>query len=103
MINVFYCRDIGPLMNNPWPNANGCGPYPTAEEAEAAMLRRVPSGDADITELEATDAVEKWMDEAGKAGDDAMVETCRRTLDGDHEALAAWCRCERDGDAARAI
>jgi hypothetical protein len=31
----------------------GCGPYPTADEAEAAMLARVPEGQPDITPAEA--------------------------------------------------
>jgi hypothetical protein len=103
MITVYYCRDGGPMMDNPWPNVSGCGPYPTADEAEAAMLARFPGGEADITPLDATDAVQKWMVEAGEAGDDAMVETCRRTLDGDPEALAAWCRCEREADASHSL
>jgi hypothetical protein len=103
MITVYYCRDGGPMMDNPWPNVSGCGPYPTADEAEAAMLARVPGGVADITPLDATDAVEKWMVEAGEAGDEAMVATCRRTLDGDVDALAAWCRCEREADASHSL
>ena len=41
MIAVYYCRDCGPTMNNPWRNQMGCGPHPTPEEAEAAMLARV--------------------------------------------------------------
>jgi hypothetical protein len=100
MITVYYCRDGGATMNNPWRNEMGCGPFPTAEEAEAAMLARVPEGQPDITSTDATDAVEQWRIAAGEAGDDAMVETCSRTLDGDHAALSAWCRCEREADAS---
>jgi hypothetical protein len=100
MITVYYCRDGGPMMNNPWPNVMGCGPHPTADEAEAAMLARVAGGLPEITATDATDAVERWLVEAGEAGDDAMVETCRMTIDGDAAALAAWCRCEREADAS---
>ena len=98
MIQVYFCRDDGPMMDNPWAAVMGCGPYPTAGEAEAAMLARVPGGQPDVTAIDATDAVERWMVAAGEAGDDAMVETCRLTLDGDTAALAAWCKVERTGD-----
>lgn len=100
MMKVYYCRDGGPTMNNPWHNQYGCGPYPTAGEAEAAMLARTPGGEPDVTMLDATEAVERWQVAAGEAGDDAMVETCERTLAGDAAALAAWCRCEREADAS---
>jgi hypothetical protein len=103
MITVYYCRDMGPMRENPWPNGAGCGPYPTAEEAEAAMLARVPGGEPDAMPFDASTAVERWKIEAGEAGDDAMVETCERTLDGDPAALAAWCRCERDGNACHSL
>jgi hypothetical protein len=53
--------------------------------------------------FDASTAVERWKIEAGEAGDDAMVKTCRRTLDGDPEALAAWCRCEREADASHSL
>jgi hypothetical protein len=100
MIKVYYCRDGGPMMDNPWANVMGCGPYPTAGEAEASMLARVPGGQPDVTAADATEAVERWMVEAGEADDDAMVETCRLALDGDAAALAAWCKCERTADAS---
>lgn len=100
MITVYYCRDSGPMMDNPWPNVMGCGPYPTADEAEAAMLARVPGGQPDVTAADATEAVERWQVAAGEAGDDAMVETCRLTLDGGAAALAAWCERERTADAS---
>jgi hypothetical protein len=103
MITVYYCRDGGATMNNPWPSEYGCGPYPTADEAEAAMLARVPEGQPDITRIDAADAVERWQIAAGAAGDDAMVETCVRTLEGDRDALAAWCRCEREADASHSL
>lgn len=100
MIKVYYCRDGGPTMHNQWPNEMGCGPYSTAGEAEAAMLEVVACGQPDTTTADATEAVERWKVAAGEAGDDAMVETCERTLAGDATALAAWCRCEREGDAS---
>ena len=100
MITVYYCRDGGPLMDNPWPNEIGCGPYPTEAEAVAAMTARVPDGLPETVAIDATDAVERWRVDAGEAGDDAMVETCDRVLDGDAAALAAWCRCEREADAS---
>lgn len=100
MITVYYCRDCGPTMNNPWTNQMGCGPYPTPEQAEAAMLARVPDGQPDITPADATEAVERWQVAADEAGDDAMVETCEKTLAGDAAALAAWCECERNADAS---
>ncbi len=103
MITVYYCRDIGPMMDNPWRNHAGCGPYPTADEAEAAMMARVPGGEPDVMHFDASAAVERWKIEAGEAGDDAMVETCARTLDGDPAALAAWCRCEREADASHSL
>ena len=84
MITVYYCRDSGPMMDNPWPNVMG----------------RVPGGQPDVTAADATEAVERWQVAAGEAGDDAMVETCRLTLDGDAAALAAWCECERTADAS---
>lgn len=64
------------------------------------MLARVPEGTPDITSIDASEAVERWRVAAGEAGDDAMVETCERTLEGDPAALAAWCRCEREADAS---
>lgn len=100
MLKVYYCRDGGPMMNNPWPNQYGCGPYPTADEAEAAMLARATGAEPVVTMLDATEAVERWQVAASEAGDDAMVETCQRTLAGDAAALAAWCECEREADAS---
>lgn len=100
MITVYYCRDGGPMMDNPWPHQMGCGPYPTEAEAIAAMLAKVPGGLPETTAIDATDAVERWKDDAGDAGDDAMVATCERTLDGDTAALAAWCKVERTGDSS---
>lgn len=100
MVTVYFCRDGGVTMNNPWTNQMGCGPWPTADEAAAAMLARVPEGTPDITSIDASEAVERWRVAAGEAGDDAMVETCERTLEGDPAALAAWCRCEREADAS---
>lgn len=99
MIQVYFCRDGGPMMDNPWPCVDGCGPYPTEAEAIAAMTAKVPDGLPETVAVDATDAVERWKFAAGEAGDDAMVETCDRTLAGDAAALAAWCRCEREADA----
>lgn len=100
MLKVYYCRDGGPTMHNPWPSAIGCGPYPTEAEAIAAMTARVPDGLPETVAVDATDAVERWQIAAGEAGDDAMVETCERALAGDAAALAAWCECEREADAS---
>lgn len=103
MIEVFYCRDERGYDPRLPSHVDGCGPYPTAAEAEAAMLARISDGVPEVTTADATDAILAWQREAGEAGDHAMVETCERTMDGDAEALAAWCRCEREADASHSL
>jgi len=81
----------------------GCGPYPTAAEAVAAMLVKRPDGQPEVVEGDAAEAVRWWRQAADEVGDSAMVETCDRTEAGEPEALAAWCRCEREADSSHAL
>jgi hypothetical protein len=103
MITVFYARDGRGFDRSLGPNEMGCGPYPTEDEAVAAMLAKRPDGQPDVTAADAAEAVRRWRVEAGEAGDLAMVETCDRTEAGEPEALAAWCRCEREADSSHAL
>lgn len=103
MITVFYARDDRGFDRRLGPSEMGCGPYPTANEAVAAMLAKVPDGLPVVVEADAADAVRGWRADADEVGDVAMVETCDRTEAGDPEAIAAWCRCEREADSSYSL